>query len=198
MSRRKSRGSRAFVSHSSRLAFSIISLMHDNPFLPLFRNPNKLLKAAGVSSGQKILEVGCGPGFFTIPAAEIVGDAGSIYAVDVNPLAIERVQKRIERQGIRNVKALLSDASHTALPNQSIDLVFVFGLWYVAGGLRDLVTEIYRVLRSRGILALEKSLGEPAIFRSNDELAYNVDRLKAIGEGQDPAVVATAWEVLSK
>lgn len=45
-------------------------------------------------------EVGCGPGFFTIPAAEIVGGGGSIYAVDVHPAAIARVKKRVESGGI--------------------------------------------------------------------------------------------------
>jgi ubiquinone/menaquinone biosynthesis C-methylase UbiE len=52
--------------------------MHDNPLLPLVRNPYKLLKAAGLEEGQKVIEVGCGPGFFTIPAARIVGDEGHV------------------------------------------------------------------------------------------------------------------------
>ena len=63
--------------------------MHDNPLLPIFRNPHKLLKAAELKPGQKVLEVGCGPGFFTIPAAKLVGKEGFIYAVDVHPLAIK-------------------------------------------------------------------------------------------------------------
>ena len=83
-----------YDSRMSNFAFRIISRMHDNPFLPLFRNPDKLLKAAGLKSGQKVLEVGCGPGFFTIPAAKIVGEEGFVYAVDVHPLAIRRVKAK--------------------------------------------------------------------------------------------------------
>ena len=79
-----------------RLVFWMITIMHDNPFLPIFRNPYKVLKAAGLKSGQKVLEVGCGPGFFTLPAARIVGNEGSVYAIDTNPFAIERVTKKIK------------------------------------------------------------------------------------------------------
>ncbi|MCK4785694.1 MAG: hypothetical protein KAV87_18205, partial [Desulfobacteraceae bacterium] len=49
---------------SSRIAFMIISLMHDNPLLPILKNPYKILRAAGLKLGQKVVEVGCGPGFF--------------------------------------------------------------------------------------------------------------------------------------
>jgi len=77
--------------HHSNFAFWIISVMHDNPLLPIFRNPYRLLEVAGLKSGQKVLEVGCGPGFFTLPAAKIVGEEGYIYAVDVHPLAIKKV-----------------------------------------------------------------------------------------------------------
>ena len=62
-----------FYPHMSNFSFRIISLMYDNPLLPYFRNPQRLLKAAGLKPGQKVLGVGCGPGFFTIPAAKIVG-----------------------------------------------------------------------------------------------------------------------------
>jgi DNA (cytosine-5)-methyltransferase 1 len=43
---------------------------------------------------------------------------------------------------------------------------------------------------------IEKRLGEPSVFGTNDGMAHRVDRLAAIGEGQVPAVVATAWELL--
>jgi len=67
--------------HMSHFSFRIIELMHDNRLLPYFRDPYKLLRAAGLEQGQQVLEVGCGPGYFTIPAAEMVGDEGEVYAV---------------------------------------------------------------------------------------------------------------------
>jgi len=83
---------------TSRIAFWMISAFHDNPLLPLFRNPYRLLRAAGLKPGQTVLEVGCGPGFFTIPTARIVGEKGMVYAVDINPLAIRRVMGKIQNR----------------------------------------------------------------------------------------------------
>ena len=143
----------------SNFSFRIISLMHDNPLLPIFRNPYKLLRAAGLKPGQKVLEVGCGPGFFTIPAAKIVGNEGVVYAVDVHPLAIERVKEKIEREGIKNITPILANASDTGLPDRSIDLAFIFGLRYIAGGLENVISEIHRILKPGGVLSFEKTKG---------------------------------------
>ena len=145
--------------HHSKFTFKIISLMHHNPLLPYFRNPHRLLKAAGLKPGQKVLEVGCGPGFFTIPAAKIVGEEGVVYAADVHPLAIERVKGKIEREGMKNVKPMLANASDTGLPDQSIDLAFIFGLRYIAGGLKNVIAEIHRILKPGGVLSFEKTKG---------------------------------------
>ena len=140
-------------------AYRIVSLLHDNSILPIFRSPEKLLAAAELGAGQSVLEVGCGPGFFTIPVAKVVGELGIIYAVDVHPAAIARVKERIESGRIRNVTPILSNASATGLPDQSIDLAFVFGLLHIAGGIEDVISEIYRVLKPDGVLSFEKTRG---------------------------------------
>ncbi len=145
--------------HHSNFAFKIITAMHDNPLLPFIKNPYKILERAGLKSGQKVLEVGCGPGFFTIPAANIVGTDGMVYAFDVHPLAIERVKNKIKRTGVSNVNAILANASATGLPDQSIDLAFMFGLPYIAGGMDSVLAELYRILKPNGMLAFQKSRG---------------------------------------
>jgi len=165
--------------HMSNFAFRIISLMHDNPLLPYFRNPQRLLKAAGLKPGQKVLEVGCGPGFFTIPAAKIVGNEGVVYAVDVHPLAIERVKEKIERGGIKNITPILTNASNTGLPDRSIDLVFLFGLRYIAGGLENVIAEIHRILEDGGVLSFEKTRG------SAKKLIEEVEREEFIYSGRE-------------
>ena len=87
-----------------------------------------LLIPAGLKKGQKVLEVGCGPGFFTIPAAEIVGESGYVYAIDINPFAVKKVQKKLEKNKIQNALVTLEDIRKTSLEKDSIDLVFYFGV----------------------------------------------------------------------
>jgi ubiquinone/menaquinone biosynthesis C-methylase UbiE len=117
------------------------------------------LEVAGLKEGQNVLEVGCGPGYFTIPAAKIVGPEGFVYALDVNPRAIKRVQKKIEKEGIKNARGILTNAASTGLPDGSINLAFVFGLRYIAGGLQNLMAELHRVLNTGGILSFERTRG---------------------------------------
>ena len=145
--------------HTSGLAFWMIRLMHDNPLLPLLKNPFNSLRAAGLKPGQKVLEVGCGPGFYTIPAARIIGTGGEIYAVDVNPRAIKAVEAKIRKSGLANIRTITGNAAHSGLPGESVDLAFIFGIRYMAGGLDNLLPELYRVLRAGGILAFEKTGG---------------------------------------
>ena len=68
-----------------------------------FMNPLKTLQGAGIQPGQTVLEVECGTGFFTIPAAELVGDEGCLIAMDALSDYIKQVAKKAESAGLKNV-----------------------------------------------------------------------------------------------
>lgn len=145
------------MSATDRMHFKMMSLVHETLY-GLFRDPYKALNAAGLKPGQKVLEVGCGPGFFTVPAARIVGEKGSVHALDINPLAVERVQQKIEQKGVTNVKTILADAAQTGLPGQSFDLIFLFGFAHSVGNLENILVELHRLLKPAGILSTEGRL----------------------------------------
>ncbi len=153
------------MSFSDRLHYASIAFMHETLY-GLFRDPYTPLRAAGLQPGQRVLEVGCGPGFFTIPAARVVGEQGSVCAVDVNPVAVERVQQKAAAQGVANVEVRCADAAHTSLPESSFDLAFVFGLGHAAGGVAGIWLELHRLLKPGGTLAVEGRGAPPeALFR---------------------------------
>lgn len=126
--------------------------MYINP--GCFDDPIKTLKAAGIQPGQQVLEVGCGPGFFTIAAAKLVGDNGCIHAIDLHPLAINRVEEKLQKTSVTNVQVRIADAAKTGLPSGSIDLVFLFGVIHRLP-LSLVLPELHRVLKPGGILGVQ-------------------------------------------
>ena len=145
------------MSMSNRLHFKMMSFVHETLY-GLFRDPHEALDAAGLKEGQRVLEVGCGPGFFTVPAAKVVGERGSVCALDVSPLAIARVEQKVEKAGVTNVKTILTDAAHTGLPDASFDLIFVFGFDRNVRQMGSILPELHRLLKPEGTLATEGRL----------------------------------------
>jgi ubiquinone/menaquinone biosynthesis C-methylase UbiE len=135
-------------------AFRMMSVIHDNPLRRALDSPYKSLEAAGLQPGQQVLEVGSGPGFFTVPAAEMVGENGHLYVVDIHPLAIRAAEEKLRGTALTNVTVTLADAAETGLPDDGIDLVFLFGVIHGLP-LDRVLPELHRVLKPGGIMAVE-------------------------------------------
>jgi ubiquinone/menaquinone biosynthesis C-methylase UbiE len=146
---------------ADRVHFKMMSFVHETLY-GVFRDPYKVLDAAGLQPGQRVLEVGCGPGFFTVPAARIAGEEGGVCALDISPLAVDHVQRKVRAEGATNVEIVLADAARTELPDQSFDLAFVFGFANPIGGMEAIWAELYRLLRPAGTLAVEGQLQPPS------------------------------------
>ena len=80
---------------------------------------------SGVREGQTVLDFGCGSGYFTVAAAKTVGERGKVYALDIHPLAIETVKKKVAKESLSNVTTILSDRA-TGLSDESIDVVLLY------------------------------------------------------------------------
>lgn len=123
----------------------------------LFRNKKGEVLLTGAKRGNAILDFGCGIGFNTIPAAEIVENEGKVYALDIHPLAIREVERKIREKRLENVRTILSDLD-TGLPNESIDIVLLYNVLPMVKELPALIRELYRVLKPGGILSVKSGL----------------------------------------
>lgn len=179
-----------------KMHFGIIRFVHETLY-GISVNPYDTLGAVGLKTAQTVLEVGCGPGFFTIPAAEIVGESGHVYAIDVNPVAVEYVERKVRRQGLRNVNVILAGADKTSLPNGTLDTVLLFGVIHALWKEIDTITsEIHRVLKTHGTLSISKSrLPEEKVveavttsgmfhLKQKTDRVLNFERLPAKQSGQ--------------
>ena len=118
-------------------------------------NPVRILEGAGLLPGQDVLEVGCGTGHFTIPAAGKIGDKGSLHAIDIYPSSIECVSKKLADRQITTVRLTNADAMDSGLPDASYDLILLFGVVPAPMiSLKKLLPEMHRLLRPGGTLAI--------------------------------------------
>jgi len=140
-------------SPTAHFLFRLIAPVMESRLRRRFFAPVRTLKGAGIQAGQEVLEVGCGTGFFTIPAAELVGDEGRVYAMDPHPLAIEEVTRRIQDAGLTNVRLIMADATEAGLVSRSMDLTLLFGVIPSPTlPLDRLLPEMHRLLNSKGAL----------------------------------------------
>jgi len=114
--------------------------------------PEKELNKLNIEEGQKILDYVCGIGSYTFPTANLVGDKGKIYALDKQPSAIERVEEKAKMGRFGNIDTILSDGD-TGLPDESVDVILVYGVLPEIKSKEPLLKELYRVLKPNGYLS---------------------------------------------
>ena len=70
------------------------------------------------------MDIGCGNGFFTIPAAEQVDESGKVYAVDASAEAVETVKRKAAAKGLKNIITKAREAEETVFCDECADMVF--------------------------------------------------------------------------
>ena len=114
----------------------------------------RLLDLAAIAPGEHVLDVACGTGLVTFPAAEATGAAGSVVATDLSEAMVEVVGAEAVRRGLPQVTARRMDAEQLDFAGATFDVVLcALGLMYVPDPVRAL-REFRRVLRPGGRAAL--------------------------------------------
>jgi ubiquinone/menaquinone biosynthesis C-methylase UbiE len=111
-----------------------------------------ILKEVGIKPGFHVLDFGCGPGSYIVPLAELVGGSGKIYALDIHPLAIRRIQDIASKKQLANVETILSSCQ-TGLSDNSLDAVLLYDIFHHLSAPDLVLKELHRVLKSYGILS---------------------------------------------
>ena len=112
-----------------------------------------VVKEIGLKEGFRVLDYGCGPGSYILPVANLIGNSGKIYALDINPATIEMVKELAAKKQLSNVEVILSDPD-TGLLNESVDMVLVYDIFHDLKNRDALLEELRRVLKPAGGLSL--------------------------------------------
>jgi len=118
----------------------------NNPIRRRYARP--VLDRVGIRPGECVLELGPGPGAFTVEAARRVGTEGRLIAVDIQPEMIAQVEKRVREAGLTNVDTHVADAYHLPLEDASVDRAFLVVVLPEIPDQTRALAELRRVLRS--------------------------------------------------
>ena len=147
--------------------------------------PDALLRRLGLRKGDTMADIGCGPGFFTLPAAKIVGPTGRVFAADMQGEMLTAVRSRAAEAELTNVRVVKTSDTEIPLPAASCN----FHPDGVCSEQLDqratFLHKAARLLKPKGRLIVvewvkrEEADGPPADERSPSTICWRTPRLPA-------------------
>jgi len=110
------------------------------------------LSKVPLKEGMTVVDYACGPGRYTIPIAEMVGPKGKVFAVDIQPVAIEMVKRKAARKRLSNIETVLADSYDTGIPGAAADVVLLVDMIHMVSDRDSLLREVHRLLKQDGVL----------------------------------------------
>lgn len=136
-----------------------LSWLVDNPLRHRYMRP--VLDRVGIRPGERVLELGPGPGAFSVGAARCAGPEGQLIAVDIQPQMIAQVKRRVHEAGLSNVETHVADAHHLPLDDESVDRAFLITVLPEIPDPSRALAELRRVLRPDGVLSITEEFSDP-------------------------------------
>jgi ubiquinone/menaquinone biosynthesis C-methylase UbiE len=132
-----------------------------------FLDPEAIIKQLGIMNGNAVADFGCGPGYFSIPFANVVGKDGRVYAFDVLPQALESVESKAKLEGLSNIvtkRVNLESLKGTKLEDSCVDWVILKDVLFQNQKKEIMLGEAYRILKPGGkAIIIEWNQGELAV-----------------------------------
>lgn len=123
-----------------------------------FINPASVIAQTGLSRGMIAADLGCGSGFYVLPAAQLVGNEGMVYAVDVQEQKLAATVSIANQFGYKNVKVVRADLAKPLLeiPEGTVDLVIIGNILHEVKDRNALLKNAYRIVSTdSGVVVVE-------------------------------------------
>lgn len=136
-----------------------------------WQKPEEVLDALRLAPGQVVADIGAGGGYFTARFARELGDAGRVYAVDVQDTMIDRLRERVTAENLKNVEVIRAEFDDPILPENACDLVFFSSVYKEIQDRPAYMRKVRRALKPEGRVAIleyrvnEKAIGPPRNMR---------------------------------
>lgn len=122
-----------------------------------FIRPEEFWRALGLRAGQTVAHLGCGAGFYIIPAAKIVGSKGKVVGIDILPDMLSEVENKAKRAGVTNIvktiRSNLENERGSTLDDASVDWVLVANILHQSQPAK-ILTEAARIVKGDGSIVV--------------------------------------------
>jgi ubiquinone/menaquinone biosynthesis C-methylase UbiE len=151
----------------------------DNPFRRLIHNPRRIL-AGMLHEGQTALDLGCGPGVFTLAMAQMVGESGRVIALDLQAEMLAYVRARAEKQGLAGRVILHQSTPATLGLDTPVDFALAMWMLHEVPNRAEFIGEAVRLIKPGGQFLVI----EPRIHESVVNFQRTLEMVRAAGMQQ--------------
>jgi len=149
----------------------------ENRFRKLVQNPKRIL-GKYVKEGMTALDLGCGPGFFSVEMAKMVGASGRLIAVDLQEGMLSMLKNKIQGTEIEERIVLHQCEEDEIGVSEKVDFVLAFYMFHEVPNQKKLLEEIKSILKPNGDFLIV----EPKLFHvSKEDFAETTRKAVEVG-----------------
>lgn len=131
----------------------------DSKIRRYLQNPQKILKPF-VREGMKVLDIGCGPGFFSIELAKMIGDSGKVFAVDLQEGMLQKIRNKIKGTNLEERIYLVKSEQDKFTVPEKVNFILAFYMVHEVPDKNKLFEALINILDKKGNFLLV----EPKLF----------------------------------
>ncbi len=142
---------------NKRVCPHTLAFILDNPLRKLFFKSRKIF-GEYIKEGDTVLDFGCGPGFFTVDMAGMVGRSGRVIAIDLQEKMLEHVKKKAAKKGLSDIIKFHCCSENKIGVNQKVNFILAYYVVHETPSAENLLKQFYNILKERGkVLIVEPS-----------------------------------------
>ena len=160
----------------------------ERPDRAVWQKPDQIMDAVNVADGSTVADIGAGAGWFTIRLAHQVGPNGLVYAQDVQHLMLDAIKRRVQREGLQNVRTIQAHENDPNLPTKTFDAILMVDAYQEVRVENRVVylRNLAKALKPRGRIGIvnwKPGHGGPGPDESNERVERSVVEADAAAAG---------------